>query len=369
MAPVSAHPAARPAAVAPPHAARRGAIFWLAHLAFWVAAVATNLLLAAVFEVDDPAAFIALESLLCFVATAVMRALSHREPLLAGLNVTKAGLIAGGAIISTVLIAGVLLIVRPWFGLAPVTRAEFVARTAISFGMLANWCAFYFGYQLIRERQSNALRAAQAEALALRNELRHLQAQISPHFLRNALNTVLACREDPRAIETVTQSLAGYLEFLLRPAAPLEPLKRELDALEDYLTIQSMRFGDGLETGIDCDFAARGVPVPAVMVQPLVENALKYGGATSPRPLRVRVTARREGDWLFVEVANTGTWVADPGPDSTGTGLHSLERRLRLLVDEAATVTHDEADGWVRVTVRVPVMQPDAVAVAAGGGR
>jgi len=104
-------------------------------------------------------------------------------------------------------------------------------------------------------------------------------------------------------------------------------------------------------------------------VQPLVENALKYGGATSPRPLRVRVTARREGDWLFVEVANTGTWVADPGPDSTGTGLHSLERRLRLLVDEAATVTHDEADGWVRVTVRVPVMQPDAVAVAAGGGR
>lgn len=111
---------------APPRVAGRSAIFWLAHVAFWATACAVNFLLAAVFEVDDPAAFIVLEGVLCFVATAVMRALSHREPLLAGLNATKAGLIAGGAIFSTALIAGVLLAVRPWLGPpAPLIRRTF----------------------------------------------------------------------------------------------------------------------------------------------------------------------------------------------------------------------------------------------------
>jgi len=221
--------------------------------------------------------------------------------------------------------------------------------------MLGNWCALYFGYQLINERNSTEFRAMQAESLALRNELQHLQGQISPHFLFNALNTVMACRDDPEAIDTVTQSLANYLRFLLRPAAALEPLGRELDALEEYLTVQGVRFGDGLATTIDCDLEARGVAVPPVMVQPLVENAIKYGGQTAERPIRVTVTARREADTLIVEVANSGRWVAMGSRQSTGTGLRSLQRRLRMLVGPGATVTHGEDDGWVRVVIRVPI--------------
>jgi hypothetical protein len=205
----------------------------------------------------------------------------------------------------------------------------------------------------------------QAESLALRNELQHLQGQISPHFLFNALNTVMASRDDPEAIDTVTQALANYLRFLLRPAATLEPLSRELDALEEYLTVQGVRFGDGLVTRIDCDLDVRGVAVPTVMVQPLVENAIKYGGQTSPRPIRVDVAARREGDGLVVEVANTGAWVTPGGRQATGTGLHSLQRRLRLLVGPAATVSHTEDDGWVRVRIRVPIMEAP-VAIAGG---
>ena len=110
-----------------------------------------------------------------------------------------------------------------------------------------------------------------------------------------------------------------------------------------------------LETRIDCEYDVRGVLVPPVMVQPLVENAIKYAGQTAPRPIRVRVAARREGDWLAVEVANLGRWVAPGGAEATGTGLGSLERRLRLLVGPSCTVTHHEDDGWVRVLVRVPL--------------
>jgi len=198
------------------------------------------------------------------------------------------------------------------------------------------------------------IRALRAESTALRSELEHLQGQISPHFLFNALNTVKACRDDPEAIATLTQSLANYLRFLLRPVATLEPLARELDALEEYLTIQEMRFGEGLESRIACDAAARSVAVPPVLVQPLVENAIKYGGQTGPRPVRVHVAARCEGDALTVEVANTGSWVTPQSGQSTGTGLRSLERRLRLLVGPGCTVTHRQAADWVRVEVRVP---------------
>ncbi|MFN9903375.1 MAG: sensor histidine kinase, partial [bacterium] len=75
---------------------------------------------------------------------------------------------------------------------------------------------------------------------------------------------MVASRENPEAIDTVTQALANYLRFLLRPAATLEPLAREIDALEQYLTVQAARFGDGLITRIDCDLDVRGVPVPPV---------------------------------------------------------------------------------------------------------
>ncbi len=333
--------------------------FWAAHVAFWVAAGATVLGVVAVYRPAraEPTAMLAAHMVTLCLATAGMRWLSKRPGLLRRLDVSRAGLVGGGLLTAAVVITlafGAAEAWRPGIAVWP-SRGRLVADLAINVTLLANWCALYFGWQLIRERTTAEVRAVEAESLALKNELHRLQAQISPHFLFNALNTVLACRDDPDDIETVTHSLAAYLRFLLRPAATLEPLSRELDALEHYLTVQSMRFGDGLLTRIDCDLDVRGVPVPPVLVQPLVENALKYGAESGVRPLRVEVSARRDGDWLAVEVANTGRWVAPGSGRSTGTGLHSVERRLRLLVGPKAKVTHEEQDGWVRVRVRVPI--------------
>jgi hypothetical protein len=328
--------------------------FWIAHVVYWAVASAANVLLSVAFHVPDPLVFNIAECGLCFVGTAAMRQASHRQAFLEWAGLSKIGVVAGGALISAVLVQAVLLASGRFFGVEVPPRPEIVARFLITLTMIVSWCAFYFGYQLVRDHNSTEVRALRAESESLRNELKHLQAQISPHFLFNALNTVQACRNDPDAITTLTQALAAYLRFLIQPAAPLEPLSRELDALENYLTILEVRFGDGLETRIDCDFDVRGVPVPAVMVQPLVENAIKYGGQTGPRPIRVHVTARREGQWLAIEVANTGRWVAPGGRQSTGTGLHSLERRLQLLAGPACTVSHCEEDGWVRVMIRIP---------------
>jgi sensor histidine kinase YesM len=336
--------------------------FWLCHTAFWSIAFAASLIVSTVCRPVIPHAwpFLAARIALCFVATAAMRWLSKQPAVLARLNVSKIGLVAGGALSSavviTLLLAGLDLIMQP--GRAGLGKLDLVARLAINLTLLANWCAIYFGYQLIRERNSAEFRAMEAGSLALRNELERLQAQISPHFLFNALNTVIASRDDPEAIDTVTQALANYLRFLLRPAATLEPLAREIDALEEYLTVQSARFGDALATRIDCDTDVRRVLVPPVMIQPLVENAIKYGIASGARPVQVVVSALRESDWLIVEVANTGRWAPAILRQSTGTGLSSLTRRLKLLVGSSATLTHTEADGWVRVRIRMPATNP-----------
>ncbi|MFM7207166.1 MAG: sensor histidine kinase [Planctomycetaceae bacterium] len=353
-------PDGRDAAAAAVRPLRAELVFWVAHTAFWACSCGLTLLVIRAFgpRVDAQWPQVLVQTALCFLATAAMRWLSRHEPLLLRLGVSKIGVIAGGAIISAVLVTLLMFAGGRLLGAPSPTRLELVARLVVILSLLANWCALYFGFQLIQERNSTEFRAMRAESLALRNELQHLQAQISPHFLFNALNTVMACRDDPQAIDTVTQALANYLRFLLRPAATLEPLSRELDALEEYLTVQGVRFGDGLETRIDCDLDARTVLVPPVMVQPLVENAIKYGGQTSPRPIRVDVSARRAGDTLVLEVANTGTWVAPGGRESPGTGLRSLERRLRVLLGPSAAVSHHGEGERVRVRIVVPVQPP-----------
>lgn len=350
-------PRPAPAAWSPPSS---NLIFWGLHLLFWAVTAAASLLVVAVYRpdgVESPGILGARIGSLC-LAAAGMRWLSKRPGLLHRLDISRTGLVIGGlltaAVVITLVFAAVEVVV-PGGSVRP-SRGRLVADLAVNLTLLGNWCALYFGWQLIRERASVEFRAIEAESLALRNELHRLQAQISPHFLFNSLNTVLACRDDPEQIEIVTQSLAAYLRFLLRPAATLEPLGRELDAIEHYLTVQSMRFGDGVVTRIDCDLDVRHVPVPPVLVQPLVENALKYGFESGVRPLQVEISARRDGGCLVIEVANTGRWIPPGSGGSTGTGLHSVERRLRLLVGNRAQVSHMEQDGWVRVRVRVPLV-------------
>ena len=225
----------------------------------------------------------------------------------------------------------------------------------LRFMVLLFWSAFYFMILHVKRAYELELRLLQSEVAASENNLRLLQAQMNPHFLFNALNTVLACKDSPEAVEEVTQSLADFLRFLLRNKPRLEPLALELDALESYLTVQRIRFGERLICKIGCDTAARWVMVPPLVIQPLLENAFKYGAETSPSPLQVNLTVKLEAGFLVVTVANTGSWVAPGGSHSTGIGLSSLEQQIKILIGDQATVYSKADDGWVYVTIRMPM--------------
>jgi hypothetical protein len=238
------------------------------------------------------------------------------------------------------------------------------------------WCSGYFAIELAAglsaseiqlaqaaaEAAEQEARAMQLEATAFEHEVHRLQAQMNPHFLFNALNAIVACKDSPEDVARVTQDLAAFLRGALRDSRPLEPLVREVQALEHYLAVQQTRFGAKLDCRIVCDRAARGVMVPPMMIQPLLENAIAYGMQTAAGPLKVEVSARVAAGQLEVVVANSGAWVSPDPERSPGTGLKTLRKRLALLVGPAAEVLvetpggHPQAGSWagVRIVIRMP---------------
>lgn len=213
------------------------------------------------------------------------------------------------------------------------------------------WIVLYFG---IKQGQTIAL-ADQANREA---ELSLLQAQVQPHFLFNALNSIIAEAKDADKVRFLTHSLAEYLRFSLRQKRFLYPLGEEVHALKSYVGIQRVRFGDKLECRFEFQPDALEHLVPSSVVQPLLENALKYGQRTSPPPLRILLAASVTDDnRLLIKVENSGSWV-NPEPSSTQTGLSNLRRRLELIYGARACLSLDSKEGTVVACLSLATQKP-----------
>ncbi len=200
------------------------------------------------------------------------------------------------------------------------------------------WILLYFGINYFIETSSARLRLVLLESETRESELRLLRAQVNPHFLFNALTSIIAEAERPARVIEITHALADFLRFSLSQDGNMHPLGEELDALESYLQVEKIRFEGRFEYSLAADAAVRNLAVPCALAQPLLENAVKYGMRTSPRPLRVALRARLGADRLVLEVENTGQWVEAGTGTSTGIGLANLRRRLELLYGSLATV-------------------------------
>lgn len=222
------------------------------------------------------------------------------------------------------------------------------------------WSALYFAIRQELETRETALRLARAEAANREAELQLLRAQVNPHFLLNALSTIIAdAEQNPAAVIDTTYAVADYLRYSLGVKSHRAQLGDELDAMAHYLAVEAAHHRKhGLDWKIEATNDARRALTPTALVQPLVENAIKYGIRSSPPPLRVRVRAAVTEGRLRVVVENTGDWVErKPGEetrDSTGIGLNNVRRRLVLLCGETATLDVSGESGLVRVEVRLP---------------
>ena len=212
---------------------------------------------------------------------------------------------------------------------------------------------------LARERQAIELESREAllQQQLSEAELRALRAQINPHFLFNSLNTIadLIVRAPARA-EAMTLRLASVFRHLLAHSArPLTPLREEIEFLRTYLHIEEARFGDRLSVVIDVAPEVAGEPLPSLILQPLVENALKHGLAPKPEPGHLWISARAQNGQVCVRVEDDGMGPCAAPPRSPGLGLANVAERLATLYQDRASVQLEPREGGgSRVTLLIP---------------
>lgn len=191
-----------------------------------------------------------------------------------------------------------------------------------------------------------------------------LRYQLNPHFLFNALTSIRG--QIPPTLGAARDTLDRLADFCRltlhgRKHSELTTVGEELAMLRTYLDIEQTRLGELLSIVIDAEASLEAEPLPRLLLLPLVENALKYGLATSPDTLALRITARRTPDGMAFEIANTGRWVergAHPGLPSLGIGHENLVERLLRHFPGAHEFTHSEMDGWVHVRLILHTAAP-----------
>jgi signal transduction histidine kinase len=201
-------------------------------------------------------------------------------------------------------------------------------------------------------------RAGRAEAAAVESQLAALRSQLNPHFLFNALHTVVQLIPvDPARASDAAEALAGLLRTALEEDRDVVPFREERAFVERYLALEHIRFGDRLRITFDVDPAALDVPVPAFALQTLVENAVRHGAAPQVDSTQIVINAHRTAGELVLTVTDTGVGLRGGASAlESGTGLNRLRARLEALYGNRARLELTWASGpGFSASVAVPL--------------
>lgn len=218
----------------------------------------------------------------------------------------------------------------------------------LSFGLLLGW--------ILADRERAESEAAEAQGAAREAQARILQAQMNPHVLFNVISGLTELvREDPVKAEEALVNLAGMLRSLLEHGAQLRaPLGQERRLVEQLLALERIRLGKRLQEHWSWPESLDALQVPPLLIQPLVENALRHGISRARGGGELDLRVAQEGHLLKVRVANTG-----PAPDEDrpgGTGLQNLRQRLDLWGKGGGELHLGRQDGWTVAELTLPVM-------------
>ena len=207
--------------------------------------------------------------------------------------------------------------------------------------------------------------ASRAEAAASAASLAALRYQLNPHFLFNTLNAIssLIVTKEYGTADAMLAKLSEFLRATLssEPDALL-PLEDELVTLQHYLEIESVRFGDRLAVEFVCPPALNGALVPSFLLQPLVENAIKYALAPSTSPVTIKVEASRDNDVLLIAVEDDGVSQEIDARPGTGVGLANVRQRLETLYGAAGSLETLKRERGFLAIARLPLAQRSEVA-------
>ncbi len=245
---------------------------------------------------------------------------------------------------------------------------RFLSEDLMLLESLAGGLAFLLENIRLREKRlEQEKRESELAANAQRSELKALRAQVNPHFLFNALNAIAALipRQPARAEETVEQLAEVFRYALHRSEREWVRLDEELAAIEAYLRVEQARFGEALRFEISAEAAARNARIPAMMVQTLVENAVKHGVIATAAPGLVEVRAHAAGPLLRIDVRDSGPGFDEsalraPQRPGAGYGLRNVRDRLGGYFGGAArlSIGRDSSRNMTLVTIEMPLAAP-----------
>ena len=212
-------------------------------------------------------------------------------------------------------------------------------------------------YRMYRERE---LRAIELEGRLSKAHLQMLKMQLEPHFLFNTLNAISALlHREPEKADRMVGLLGDFLRASLHGSNRQETaLRQELELLEHYLEIEEVRFGDRLTVNWDIQQGALQASVPALLLQPLIENSIRHGIDAQDGKLTIEIAARRGGDRLEIQVTDNGPGFPEPTETvlSRGIGISNTVARLRRLYnDEHTFELRNRETGGAVVSISIPL--------------
>ncbi|MDI9240667.1 histidine kinase [Lysobacter sp. LF1] len=244
---------------------------------------------------------------------------------------------------------------------APTSRIAYLAYSLSYIYVVLAWVGMYLGIKYYRQLQDETQRALAARSMAHQAQLKMLRYQLNPHFLFNTLNAIstLILDRDNATANRMVQGLSSFLRHSL-DNDPMQrvTLRQELDALTLYLDIEKIRFAERLRIQTDIDEDCWRALLPSLLLQPLVENAIKYAVAKQIEGGTLRIEAQRDGQQLVLRVTDDG-----PGcqsleggqlPPGKGVGLRNTRERLNVLYGEESSFGVRNRERGIEVTLRLP---------------
>jgi signal transduction histidine kinase len=281
-----------------------------------------------------------------------------------------AGLVAY-SVAHTTLMFGTRTVIYRVLGLGAYDYGYMPARYVMEFGEdaigYASFVAIITLYRYYRVTRQRELRTAQLERGLAQAELRNLRLQLQPHFLFNALNTISSTMyDDPRSADRMIGQLSQLLRLSLRTSHAQEvPLRDELEVLGCYLGLMKARFGNRLRTDVVAPPDTLDALVPSLLLQPLVENAIRHGNASHASGGTIEIRLERTGASLLLSVTDDGPG-APAGTDvfAQGIGLSATRDRLRLLYGDAHRFEAGNRGPGFAVSIALPYRRAAAIPAA-----
>lgn len=232
-------------------------------------------------------------------------------------------------------------------------------RYSVAFLMLGCMAALSLLFYVQKEQKEMDKRKADAERLAREAELFKLRQQLQPHFLFNSLNSISALTgSQPEKARHMIQQLSDFLRGTLRKEDnQWSTLKEELEYLQLYLDIEKVRFGYRLQTKIECEEEALQMKLPSLLLQPVVENAIKFGLYDTVGEVLITICGTAKNNMLEVTVANPFDPETAQPLQGTGFGLASIKRRLFLLFARHDLLRTSANDNQFITTIEIPQLQ------------